>query len=114
MAKNSSVQLCVLGFRRLEDRDIRIGVLPNSEEILIRGASFGVLTLQCERAAQIQTGQWVHNIPSAYSLMIQNTLEFCCGLYSVAQLEVRHSPQVIRHESALTRPSTHFIRPCGL
>jgi len=40
------LQLCVFRFGFLQDRDVRVGVFPEREEILIGGAGFGGVPLQ--------------------------------------------------------------------
>jgi hypothetical protein len=38
------LQLCILGFGLLEDRDVRVGVFPEQKEILIGRSCLGVIT----------------------------------------------------------------------
>jgi hypothetical protein len=38
------LQLCILGFGLLEDRDVRVGVFPERKEILIGRSCLGVIT----------------------------------------------------------------------
>ena len=41
------MQLRILRFGLLQDGDVRVGILPQREEVLIRSAVFGGVTLQC-------------------------------------------------------------------
>src|SRR5215472_1332881 len=84
------VQLSVLGFRLLQDGDVRVGVLPEGEEIVVsrlragpRGSGIGSLRgcrLQrvCPSHAQVSQGTGPA-IPD-YAAVIDNFLEFGGGL----------------------------------
>src|SRR5215472_15909319 len=73
------LQLCVLGFGFFQDGDVRVGVFPYSEEILIR--SFRPCRITSHRVSapnlqMSQSTQWevLNNTP-----MIEQFLELGCG-----------------------------------
>lgn len=49
------LQLRVFGFGLFQDGNVLVGVLPQSKEILIRGAGFGSISLQRESTGHPQT-----------------------------------------------------------
>jgi len=56
------LQLCVLGFGLLKDRDVRVRIFPERKEILIGGFRFGLITRQCVSPAQLQVRQCADGI----------------------------------------------------
>ena len=56
-ASNRLLQFRVLGLGLLEDGDIGVGVFPQGEEILVRGACFGRVARQNVRSADLQVCQ---------------------------------------------------------
>ena len=67
------LQLLVLRPRIRQHREIRIGVFPESEEILVRRARLARITLQKVSPRQIQPRQSILRIPNRNSAVIQNT-----------------------------------------
>jgi hypothetical protein len=72
------LQLPVLRFRSDEDRNVRVGVFPQREEILIRRLGFGGVALLRVGASEAEMRectdrQVLHNSP-----MVENFLEFNC------------------------------------
>ena len=51
------MQLRILRLRLLQDGNVRISILPQREEILIRRAGFGSVALQLVSAGEAETGQ---------------------------------------------------------
>ena len=50
----------VLGFGFFQDGDIRVGIFPQREEILVGGAGAGVVASQSAGAPQLQVRQGAH------------------------------------------------------
>lgn len=51
------LKFCVLRFSLLKDGDVGIGVFPEREEVLIRGAGFGFVGLKSVSAGESQVSQ---------------------------------------------------------
>ena len=54
---NRLLQLRVLGLGLLQDGDVRVGVFPKCQEILICGAGFGGVALQHVGAGEAEAGE---------------------------------------------------------
>ena len=55
--RDQLLQLHVLGLGLLQDGDVRVGVFPQREEILIRGAGFGGVAGHRVGAGQAEAGE---------------------------------------------------------
>ena len=70
----------------LEDGDAGVGVFPQREEILIRGAGFGGVALQHIGAGQAEMGERAGRTIPQEAAMVEDFLEFggggrpCCAL----------------------------------
>ena len=51
LAQGRSLKLGVFGLGFVENRDVSVGVLPESEEILVRRFRFGLFSRQSQRSA---------------------------------------------------------------
>src|SRR5271169_177600 len=56
------LQLCILGFGLLEDRDVRVRIFPERKEVLIGRSCLGVITRQRVSPAQLQVRQCAYGI----------------------------------------------------
>src|SRR5271167_1920078 len=83
-----SLQFRVLRFRCDEDGNIRIGVLPEREEILIRGAGLGGVALHGVGSADLDMRQcsdgFVHHNPA----MVKDFLEFGGGFAALMRGQI--------------------------
>ncbi len=76
---NPLLQLRVLRFGLLEDRDVGIGVFPEGEEVLVGGAGLGCVALQSVSAGEAEMGKSADGIqPNAAT--VGDFLELACGL----------------------------------
>src|SRR5208337_4938568 len=96
-----SPQPGVLRFGLLQDGDVGIGVFPESEKILIRGAGFiagdGVSrSIECVSAGQAEAGQRAPWKVRHQTVVVDELLKFCCGRAAVVQHEIGFPPQINR------------------
>src|SRR5207302_9895775 len=101
---------CVLRFGFLQDGDVRIGVLPGCEEILVSGLSLGGVSLKHIGAAQFQARQRIKHISRIDALVVQNPLVFGSCLCSVACLQKRFSANIDREVTGRARSRAEFVR----
>ena len=88
----SLLQLCVLCFGLLQDRNIRISVFPEREEILVGGTGLGDVTLYGISARQSEAGQCSPGKVSYESPVVDKLLIFRRRCFAVVQQEVGFSP----------------------
>ena len=69
----------------LDDRRIRIGILPESEEVLIDGGRTRAIPASGQRPGQLETRYWPDWIVQHKSRMIENLSKLSCGLARTAQ-----------------------------
>jgi hypothetical protein len=69
------LQLGVFRLSLVENRDIGIGIFPESEEILVSGLRLDRISRQSERPAELQARQCSDGIAAHDSTMIENSLE---------------------------------------
>ena len=60
--ESALLQFCVLRFGLLQDGDVLVGVFPQSEKILVRGAALGRVALERVCARQADMGQRTHRV----------------------------------------------------
>src|SRR5215469_7120267 len=73
------LQLRVLGFGLLQDGNIRVGVFPQRQKILIRGAGFGGVALHGVGAGEAEMGQRACCTIPQQPAMVENFLKFGGG-----------------------------------
>ena len=73
------LQFCVLGFSLLQDRDVRVGVFPESEEILVSSFRFRVIAGQGVGASQAEMRQRADGLVPHYAWMVENLLKFAAA-----------------------------------
>jgi len=90
------VQLRVLSLSFFQDGDVRVGVFPECEEILILGAGFDGVALQREGAGQTEAGQRAQWKVDHQSVVVNELLKFRCCCVAVVQHEISLSAQINR------------------
>src|SRR5438552_16542361 len=93
------LQLSVLRLSFLQDRNSRIGVFPNGEEVLVSRAGRSRVAAQSVRSPQLQMGQGAGRRGLAYSAMIQDFLELSSRLFPLACLQVSLAANIIGHQA---------------
>src|ERR1700686_1969998 len=93
------LQFLVLCFCLLQDGQIRIGVFPLSEEVLVGGASFGGVARKSKASRQAEASQGDIGRGPESGFVIENFLELGHCLRAVFGLEVSEAAQVDRHAS---------------
>ena len=73
------LQLCVLGFGSDEDWNVRVGIFPEREEILIGRLGFGVVVLQGVGAGEAEMSECSDGFVEYNSAMVENFLELGSG-----------------------------------
>ncbi len=73
------LQLGVFRLGLFEDRDVRVGVFPKGEEILVGTLCFGLISRQDESSAQLQARQCAYGVADNDPAVIENFLEFRGG-----------------------------------
>src|SRR5271156_3381893 len=94
----SLLQLFVLCLSFFKNRHIRIGVLPQCEEILIRGPRLRRVSGKYACPAQSELGQRMFRGRGGNPSMVDDLLEFCRGLGSALGLQVYQTPNVDRKQ----------------
>jgi hypothetical protein len=70
-------QLCVLSFGLFENGDVRVGVFPESEEILVGSAALGGVALHRVGASQLEMSQSADRFIQHNATMVEDFLELC-------------------------------------
>jgi|SRR5579863_4982067 len=94
---NRLLQLRVLPLGFFQDGDVRVGIFPGSEEILISGASFRAVSGQSIAAAQAKPGEcdvWRGTISCP---MLNDLLELGRGLGALFVAEVGQAAKISGH-----------------
>ena len=73
------LQLRVLRLRLLKDGNVWIGVLPQRQKILVRGACFGCVSLHRVGTSQLEMGQCADRFIQNNAAMVENFLKLCCS-----------------------------------
>src|SRR5271166_2952370 len=76
LERRTLLQLRVLGFGLLEDRDVGVGILPEREKVLVRGIGIGSVALNGISSSQLQMRQCAYGVADNDPSMIENFLEF--------------------------------------
>src|SRR6516225_1245510 len=96
MPIHQSVQFCVLGLGLPEDRNVRIGVFPKGEEVLIRRFGFGGLALHSIGPAELEMCECPDGFVEHNSAMVENFLELGSGLATSMRRQIGFSSDVDR------------------
>src|SRR5437016_5591189 len=73
-----SLQFRGLRFCSDEDRNVGVGIFPESKEILIRGAALGSVALHRIGASQLKVGQRTNGFVEHNSAMVEDFLKLGC------------------------------------
>src|SRR5262249_6360189 len=104
-----SLQFGVFSFGLLQDGDVRVGVFPEGEEILISSARMGLVACQGVRARQSQMRQcrdW--GIPNNLA-MLKDLMKFYGRFFSLARIQVR-LPSNVHGNQTVSAEITQLIR----
>src|SRR5260370_20763152 len=108
-------QLCVLGFRLLQDRDVGVGVFPKRKKILVGCARFPNISYKGIGTRDIQLRKRYELARRFETPVIQNLLELRSGFFSVLHPQVDESTDVHKPIGGLApRPDTQLIRAARL
>src|SRR5216683_1210468 len=83
------LQLCVLRLGLLKEGNVWIGVFPEREEILVRGATLGDVALEGVGTTQLEMRQCTDGFVEHDPAMVNNFLELGCGLFALVRQQVR-------------------------
>ena len=78
----------------LENRNVRVGVLPQRQEIVVGAFRLHGVARERERSRQLQARHRVHGIDEHDASMIENPLELGGGLGGLMRREVRQAANV--------------------
>src|ERR1700754_916472 len=78
-----------------QDGDIRIGIFPEGEKILIRLACLCSIALHRGGSCERQVRQWPQCRKWTLTTMLQNPACFRSGLSSLAQLQINEAAQCL-------------------
>jgi hypothetical protein len=92
-----------LGPGFLHNRNIRIGILPESEEILVRGGRFRAVSGSGQSSGELETRHWSHRIVQHDSRMVKNFLKLSRCLAMAAHSGVSEATHVDRIENSEPR-----------
>src|SRR5215472_10217577 len=109
----------VLGFRLFEDRNVRIGILPKNEEILIGRFRSRVISCENVSPAELQVRQRADGITCKKSFVVENFLELDRGFSALVLREIRltaHPDRVHSSKEGVEINGRHgeLIGCCGL
>src|SRR5215469_9935592 len=107
-AENSLLQLGVLGFGLLVYGDVRVGVFPEGEEVLVRGTGFGTCCLcistlggyRLERigSAELKMRQRANGLEYNNTAMVENFLELSSSFVAAIRSQIGEAANVNRIE----------------
>ncbi len=89
-------QPCVLRLGFPQDGNIRVGVFPDREEILIGGAGLGSVALHGVSTRQSDAGQRTPGKVHHQSSVVDESLKFRCRSVAVAEHEIGFPAQIDR------------------
>src|SRR5262245_32618138 len=84
----------------LENRNVRVGVLPERQEIAVGTLRLHRVARERERSGQLQARQRIHGIDEDDAAMIENPLELGGSLGGLTGCEVCEPANVDRIQSA--------------
>src|SRR6266705_628799 len=112
------LQLRVLRHGLLKDWNVGVGILPQFLKILVGGAGFSNISLQCVRASKLQVGQRADGFIQHDSTMPKDFLELCRRFAAPLRREVGLSAHIDRIQiRPVVKPrgrQTKFIRSSDL
>src|ERR1700730_5265582 len=88
------MELCVFGLGRDEHGNVRVGVFPERQEILIRRLGLGGVALHGIGTGEAEMGQCAYRFVQRNPAMIQNLLELGCGFLALMCGPIRISTYV--------------------
>src|SRR5580704_17370470 len=110
-----SRQLCVLRFGLLQKRNVRIGIFPESEEILVGNFRFRRVAGQSIGTTETKMCQRADRLISHNAGMIETPLELACGAAAVFRRQISLAPEIdgIEREREIIVGVSHFIGRSG-
>jgi hypothetical protein len=105
-------QLRVLRLGLFQDGDVRVGVFPEGEEVLIGGAGLGGVTLQVVSAGKAESGEVIEWRIREHGAMFEHFLKFSGGCAALSELKVGLSAHIGRVEKG-TGPAGAANSPAG-
>src|SRR5262252_8555478 len=96
---NELSQLRVLRLGLLQDGNVGVRVFPEREEILIGGLRLRGVAIDGIRAAKLKMRQCPKHIVCYDSAVIDDVLEFGCGLWSIPCLQIGFSSHVYQRQA---------------
>ena len=94
------LKLRVLCFRSDENRNVRVGIFPKRQEILIGRLGLGGVALHRVRSAELEMGECTDRRVPDNSAMVEDSLELYGGLITSVQTEKCRAANVDRIESS--------------
>ena len=104
------MQFHELGFSLLQDGNLRVGVLPKCEEILIRSACFDGFTLRGECTSDFKMCEGADGRVQNNSAVVQNLLELGCRFAASPCHQVGLTTQVDGKHRVVSIRAPKFIR----
>ena len=89
-----SLQFRVLSLGLLEDWNIRIGMLPEREEILVGRLGLDLISRQSQCSATLQVRQGAYGIADNDPAVIENFLEFRSSFSALMRRQIRFAPNI--------------------
>src|SRR5437868_6349016 len=88
------LQLRVLRLGLFQDRDVRVGVFPQRQKILVGGAGFGGVALQGIGAAQLEMRQSADGFVEHNPAMVEDSLKLCCCFFALVCGKISFSAHI--------------------
>src|SRR5262249_50633885 len=107
--QNKSVQLGVLGFSLFEDRNVRVGILPQLKELLVSSSGFGGVAGECVGAAYLQMSDQMVREESG---MVEKFLELACGCGTVSLRQIGLPAQIGGSRPKMKKNESQVVGSC--
>src|SRR5579859_3466449 len=98
----------VFGFGFLEDGNVRIGVFPKGEEVLVSGACFSRIVLQGVGARKLNLRHGNEIVDRSAESRVQNFLKLHRRQIPVLFFQVRQAAKIRDGKTERSRANTHF------
>src|SRR5271166_6863646 len=92
--------MSVFGLCLLEQQQVRVGLLPKREQVLIGNAGSSLVAAEGEGARELQLSERDHGRSLRHSTVSQYLLEFGRRLGSLSSFQIGHAADVNRHHGA--------------
>jgi len=107
-------QVGVFGARLLQDGKLRVGILPQRQEILISHTARWEVSFEGTRARQTKHSQSRLRRAGRQPAMVEDFLEFRFSRFAIGQAEVDQPAEVRGIESSFAFALAQVVRPRGL